>query len=114
MHRSNPTDRKRSSRETEHSRSVNVRVEFRSIKTSPIIVTCESWYRFENMKASPPIISFSTIPLRGFQNLATNSQTSHFSKTLERNKFRPKLNETKLTAGQTQKNTANGLEQRAL
>lgn len=79
-------------------------VEFRSKKTSPpIIVTCESWYRFENMKASPRIISFSTLPLRGFQNLANNSQTSLFSKTLERNKFRPKLNETKLIAGQAQK-----------
>jgi hypothetical protein len=77
------TDRKRSSRRTEHSRALNVRVAFRSIKTSPpIIVTCESWYRFENMKESPRIISFSTLPLRGFQNLTTNYQTSHFSKTL--------------------------------
>jgi len=104
MEWSNLTDRKTSSRRTEHSRAVNVKVEFRSKKTSPpIIVTCESWYRFENMKASPRIISFSTLPLRGFQNLATNSQTSHFAKTLERNKFRPNFNETKLTQGQTQK-----------
>ena len=103
MQWSNPTDRKKSSRRTEHSRAVNVRVEFGSMKTSSITVTCESWYRFENMKASLRIISFSTLPLREFQNLATNSQTSHFSKTPERNKFPPKLNETKLTAGQTQK-----------
>ena len=103
MQWSNLTDRKKSSRGTEHSRAMNVRTEFRSIKTSPIIVTCESWYRFENMKASARIISFSTLPLRGFQNLATNSQNSYFSKTLERNKFGPKLNETKLTAGQAQK-----------
>jgi hypothetical protein len=103
MQWSNLTDRKKISRGTEHSRVVNARAEFKSIKTSPIIVTCEFWYRFENMKASPRIISFSTLPLRGFQNLATNSQNSHFSKTLERNKFGPKLNETELTAGQTQK-----------
>jgi hypothetical protein len=104
MQWSNLTDRKKSPRRKEHSRAVNVGAEFGSTKTSPpIIVTYESWYRFENMKASPRIISFSTLPLTGFQNLATNSQTSHFSKTLERNKFHPKLNETKLTAGQTQK-----------